>query len=100
MSPSIAVSCQNLLRAFRKNHATLLSLISADDFDTLKFTHLMTRRDQIVEEIVNGGLPELELRQVYNEHQMLQTKIHIVCDELKTSLANLGTGTKALTAYR
>ena len=60
----------------------------------------MTRRDQIVEEIVNGGLPEPELRQVYNEHQMLQTKIHIVCDELKTSLANLGTGTKALTAYR
>ena len=77
-----------------------MTLISEEEFDTLKFSHLMTRRDQIVKEIVDGGLPEPELRQVYNEHQLLQTEIHSVCRELKMSLSNFGTGKKALTAYR
>ena len=77
-----------------------MSLVSSEEFDSLEFSHLMRRRDQIVQEIVSGGLPEDELRQVYSEHQLLQKKIQSVCRELKTSISNLGTGKKALSAYR
>jgi len=97
----LSLSCiSNLVRAYDKNHLSLMNLVGSEEFDANDFNALIGRRETIVEEILRSALPESHLRTIHEKHQELEQIFVDARDQLQCQLKQMDTGKKALRAYR
>lgn len=90
----------NLVRTFDQNHDALMGMLNSEDFDAIEFNHLISKREEIVDEILSTQWSEEQLRSIHTKHEFLEHQFSKTRNQLEKQLKQMDTGKKALQAYR